>query len=378
MCKIYNEIGCLSSIQLHLVKNNFDEFNSLDELINFQKDYNFKEQQITLNHKLLIQQEKSTLESDIRELNAIASAKKLELQQQLREKLDDFNQQIENLSLSNSKFIPILIDYYKNTTIWTKIWVTPIIFRLKLILFEHQSNKMLSKKNNHLQDIISNFENVVNQSSSLPLETFRRKKAIVNEINNSIYGAIGEQKVVNVLKNLPENYILINDFSCSFQPPLYHGNNDYIKSVQIDHLLISPSGIFVIETKNWSKYSIEKPYLFSPVQQVKRSGYAIYKIVVGEMNRSNLIYSKHNWGDRKIPVRNIIVFTNDKPTEEFQFVKILGLNELLGYIKYFTPCFSPKETQIIADYLLNITDRKEISSKLTIPDSADLQSVSPN
>jgi hypothetical protein len=40
-------------------------------------------------------------------------------------------------------------------------------------------------------------------------------------------------------------------------------------SVQIDHLLVSPFGVFLIETKNWSDQSLNNLSLRSPVQQIK-------------------------------------------------------------------------------------------------------------
>ena len=34
-------------------------------------------------------------------------------------------------------------------------------------------------------------------------------------------------------------------------------------------------------------------------------------------------------------------------------MKILGLSELEGYVKYFKPLYSVEDTQLIADYFLN-------------------------
>lgn len=38
--------------------------------------------------------------------------------------------------------------------------------------------------------------------------------------------------------------------------------------------------------------------------------------------------------------------TNEKPKEEFKHVKVLSLNELNGYIKYFDQIFSEDEVKI--------------------------------
>ena len=92
--------------------------------------------------------------------------------------------------------------------------------------------------------------------------------------------------------------------------------------------------------------------------QIKRANFALYKILSDGITNNKLTLHQHHWGDRKVPVKNLIVLINHKPSEEFQHVKTLTLNELLSYIKYFKSCFSIKETQMIADYLLNFTNQK--------------------
>jgi hypothetical protein len=66
----------------------------------------------------------------------------------------------------------------------------------------------------------------------------------------------------------------------------------------------------------------------------------------------------HHWGNKKISIKNLIVMTNTKPQGEFQYVKILTLNELIGYIQYFKPLLSGEETQRIAEFLLRTNGRK--------------------
>jgi hypothetical protein len=136
-----------------------------------------------------------------------------------------------------------------------------------------------------------------------------------------------------------------------------------IKSVQIDHVLVAPSGIFLIETKNWSEKSLENLSLRSPVQQILRTSFVLFKLLNNKVSNYHLHLDNHHWGDKKISIRNLIVLTNIKPKEEFQHVKILTLNELLGYVNYFKPTFSNIETQRIADYLLKINDQKTIENR---------------
>lgn len=240
MCRIYNTIGALNDIRSHLVKNNLDEFNSLDELIHFEKNYYFKEQEVILKHTLLLQQEKIVLENDIADLNEAISKTESEHEQQLKQRLDFFKQEIENLPIANSEIIPIIKEYWLNMVIWIKVWFTPLLFRYNIIITKRKYKLLLSKNNNRYQHLSNNFMEAVNESSSLQLQKLQLKRSVIKNINNSIYGAFGEQKVVDVLESLSDDYILINDFRCTFYPPIYNRKeNDRIKSVQIDHLLIS-------------------------------------------------------------------------------------------------------------------------------------------
>ncbi len=50
-------------------------------------------------------------------------------------------------------------------------------------------------------------------------------------------GAVGEMVVAHQLANLPDDYVVINDVATP------HGN--------LDHVVVGPTGVYVIETKNW-------------------------------------------------------------------------------------------------------------------------------
>ncbi len=77
--------------------------------------------------------------------------------------------------------------------------------------------------------------------------------------NMSFYiGAIGEETVINALSRLPDEYHLFNDVNLRFHPPIHwKEKNDYIKSSQIDHIVVGPTGLFLVETKNWKLSDIE-------------------------------------------------------------------------------------------------------------------------
>jgi len=141
-------------------------------------------------------------------------------------------------------------------------------------------------------------------------------------------GLEGENMVATTLKQLSDEYYLINDIKF----PDSYGN--------IDHIVLGPNGIFVIETKNYTGeiicngdkwirrytngWSYENYDIGSPSKQVKRNAWKIKELI--EMAK---ILDKPIW------VEGIVVFTNPDVdlNIEAPTVPILKLDELYYYIK---------------------------------------------
>ena len=354
MCIVYNQIGSLKTIKSHLSNNNVNEFNSVNEIILFQKNYYSAQQQIIASHTKLIEHEKSRLKKELEELKDLVGNSKNATLQMLNLELKELKLQFDSLLSKKSNFFIALINYLKKRRLKKKI--QNIENNFELIVAEHTKgfNDSINTKTIRYSFLESHFSDAVNQSANTELKELDKKKEIVDQLRPFVLGAIGENKVSKELENLSDDYILINDFNCSFHPAIYNQReNDYIKSVQIDHILIAPSGIFLIETKNWSDDSIKNINLRSPISQIKRSSFALFNI----LNRhSTGILGQHHWGKIKLPIRNVIVLINQKPLEEFDFVKVLTLKELKNYIEYFKPIFSTSDTKKLADVLLRINE----------------------
>lgn len=137
-------------------------------------------------------------------------------------------------------------------------------------------------------------------------------------------GRQGEKAVINTLtQNLNDEYYLIN--------------GAYLKGKKggdIDHIVLGPNGVYVLETKNWSGKIIcngdqwqrpGKKVKNNPSLQVKHNTQKIKKII------DNSPISR----DTKIWIEGLLVFTNthanlsvNNPT-----VTILKLQQLSNYIK---------------------------------------------
>jgi hypothetical protein len=364
MCKIYNRIGSLTTLKFHLHRQNIIDFKSLKEVIDFRNSYPILRKQIILQYETLTEQEKNRLQIDLLQLDTTIADTKLQLEKELNEEIDKLKQQINYSKTSvPTNYIQKLKRFFKERSYKKKIRYKENNLDIKVKKSIDNLIILRREKNNRYQYINSHFDDAVKHKCMLPINELERKKRIIDELNPFISGALGEHKVVKELENLSDEFSLINDFSISFYYPIYNSQeNDYIKSIQIDHILISPSGIFLIETKNWSQKSLENLSLRSPVQQIRRTSFVLFKLLNDEITNYQLQLNSHHWGIKKIPIKNLIVLINTKPREELQYVKILTLNELVSYVKYFKPLFSNFETQRITEYLLNINNQNLIVS----------------
>lgn len=143
----------------------------------------------------------------------------------------------------------------------------------------------------------------------------------------TIKGWIGEKRVSNILSSLdPQDYTLLNDLYL----PKENG-----QTTQIDHILISPKGMFVIETKNykgwitgsehsqyWTQTNFQrKDKLYNPIWQ--NSGHIkALQSILGDVAS-------------EIPIHSVIVFGKEstlKFKEPFKNAYVIKSSDLLSTI----------------------------------------------
>lgn len=136
-------------------------------------------------------------------------------------------------------------------------------------------------------------------------------------------GAIGEETVINALSRLSDEYHLFNDVNLRFHPPIHwREKNDYIKSSQIDHIVVGPTGLFLVETKNWKFLDIETKS-DKLVYQVRRSSLALW------------FYLRKNYARYDVPkTRNVVVSVQGcRPGQKLDpYIDITIPNRLCEYI----------------------------------------------
>ena len=94
-------------------------------------------------------------------------------------------------------------------------------------------------------------------------------------VSGEMAGARAELDVIAHLGHLPANYTVWNDVRLTANRHI-HFNGAALQSAQIDHLVLSPAGVFVIETKRWSTHFAEFGQYHDPFDQIQRSAYLCY------------------------------------------------------------------------------------------------------
>lgn len=356
MTIVHGQIEPLKRIKHTLNQKGITRFNSIGDINDFTKNHELEKQTV-------INQIEYELDFEIDNLQADRKILQKNYEDLKTENIDILNSEISSLK-SNYE----LIQQRNSNNLISKTYklLRLKILKSKITNLEKNFDKILHQQTyiaeNRLNETItkineynSNWEQIISERSLPKIKDLAYIKEVVDSLNPLIAGAIGENLVVKELQKLSDQYILFNDFSIDFKTPIYNRKeNDRIYSVQIDHLLVTNSGIFIIETKNWSKASIESFVLRSPVKQIKRTSYALFTILSRVFIRDGIDLNKHHWGKRKIPIIIVVVMINGKPKEKFNYVQVKTLNELNRYITYFDPVFDDTEVKSISEYLKKI------------------------
>jgi hypothetical protein len=167
-------------------------------------------------------------------------------------------------------------------------------------------------------------------------------KASVRRWSRWFVGRKGESKVTEALKSLSDEYVVLNDIVL----PDCKGN--------VDHLLIGPNGVFVIETKNYSGFvKCEEEQWFvnghrirSLSKQAKRNSMAVRGCIAG------LFAGPKTRVPHVVP---LLVFVS--PTTKLKLFKptvcVLKLNELVEFIRdrEITRAITEGEKRTMVHYL---------------------------
>ena len=156
-------------------------------------------------------------------------------------------------------------------------------------------------------------------------------------------GTRGEHKVSCVLRNLPENYYVIDDLTIPTRN----------STTQIDHVVVSVYGIFVIETKNYSGwiygsnntkkwkqcFPSKSNYFYNPIKQNWAHIYALSELLKLDTQT----------------FKPVVVFSDEATLNVKSSTPVVNVSELKSRILSYTKeIISAKQAEEIYNYLYNI------------------------
>ena len=157
-----------------------------------------------------------------------------------------------------------------------------------------------------------------------------------------LIGAGGEEVVISALSQLPDEYHAINDVNLHFRHAIHWRERDeYIRNCQIDHIVVGPTGVFLLETKNWKASDIElKSEKLK--YQVRRSNHALW----------HYIKDYYSW-NKSPKIRNVIVSMKGSPSgrKPDKYIDIVIPHRLCGYITARESILSEDAVKRLVDIL---------------------------
>jgi len=149
--------------------------------------------------------------------------------------------------------------------------------------------------------------------------------------------AVAERAVIRTLSTLPDDFVLINDLHLRYDRDIPF-EDSYLKTAQLDHLLIGPTGTYAIETRNWSRTAIVDGDEADPVLQVTRASFLCSHML-------------KDAGCDQI-VRSVVACDGAPPTRSGgAHVAIMPTARLLAYVQYGPQLMSVQDVALVCETL---------------------------
>lgn len=271
MAKIYGQIDSLKHLLSILNSNGINFLKSLEDIRIFKQEYNNNYSSLVEEVKKEYELEQSNAKKELETLQADYLTKIKNRERELIIESDSIQDAIKLIPEGQIGIFSKIKNKFKRIRLEKRKRILTNQFEDELkkpYLFIEKTIRIADEKIKYLEN---NENSITNKRISQKTMMIRSAKNILEENNTLFIGAIGEQKAVDELAKLPNSYHIINNFKLKFYKPIYNRKTgETILSVQADHIVVGPTGVFLIETKNWSQESIKNENLYSPVDQIKR------------------------------------------------------------------------------------------------------------
>jgi hypothetical protein len=182
--------------------------------------------------------------------------------------------------------------------------------------------------NTHLKRLLDEQDNILaERHASIEAEIVRQYEDVKNKVvilekveaSKELAEALIEMEMLEQLRALPDNTRVINAVDLETEQAVRLEGKSFWR-VQIDHLVITPSGLFAIKIHHGGKQDSKDST--DPFEQAKRASHLCYELL------------KHDFPG--ITVRAVLAHRGHvRENQQSAYVKTLPINEVAGYIYWF-------------------------------------------
>ena len=347
---IYRQIGALTQLLDELEREGIGDFRTLDDIRSFQNDYNNSLNRIRARYGEILRQEVVELESRYTRISSELDRRIADRETLLKDELEELKRSLARNE--NRNILMRLFFFFRKKRLTKRKTILENSFENEVERPFRKGFAKIDSLRAEIEDKRNNADNWVERYSASDIEKQQRILSVLKKHKFLFYGAEGEERVTRELSKFPDTYTVINDYRLEFSRPIYDRNNDdRIYSIQIDHVVVGPSGLYLVETKNWSRDSVENTELFSPIKQLKRSNFAIFVLLNQAVERGEIDNFSNHWGDRRISPKSILCLMNHRPSQEFQYVTTLSENQIANHVMNQRQTFSQIEVNSLVENL---------------------------
>ena len=176
------------------------------------------------------------------------------------------------------------------------------------------------------------------------------RKRLVNKFENNKdnpfhAGAKGENNVIDQLEKLSDSYHVLCGVRLVLPYYVTYNGKKNLRSAQMDVVVISPKGVFLIEVKNWSDNYVQNYDKLNPYEQTDRAGRVLWITLQSVM--------------KNIKVTNVLLSIkgNMQYDGNYKTVFVSSLEKINEFLEKRQDVLSEKEVQKIVKNLKDYVAR---------------------
>lgn len=260
------------------------------------------------------------------ELEDIRSEKKEKLSR-ISGKLDDLRQKIDK-NKSSREIVSLIVNFFKAQKV-----------KIKGAWAKRKAKKAEQEKQREISRWEDNPEEIFEERNK---ELIRKKETVERIKDSSDYsGALGELKALKELSKLGDEYRVLCGLNIRLNKYITYNGERNLKSAQMDFVVVSKKGVFLLEVKNWSNKYCKNNKGLSPHEQVSRAGRVLYvflksKLGIGGKALTSLL----------VPIQNNMSYDSN-----YKHVLVKSISNLNNFITNQEGVYTDSEIQKVVGTL---------------------------